>query len=151
MAASAFLVIPSASHYRNDCNGGFSGSSFISHLIAMCVLLCGGGYLSIWSQQELSNGISLDRWTEEQLRPVRMFSKSRIATMVPVAVMVLALALYVRKNSAAHHSFATGYWFCFVLCNGLMGLRRSLAAPKDSHSAPWLETSAPLRSEHWGE
>lgn len=150
IAASAFLIIPARKLYWHYGNDGFFGV-VIANFIVMLALLGGGWYLSYRSQQELSKGIQFDRWTEEQLHPVEVFSKSRIATVAPVAVLVLALALYVRKNSAAHHGFAIGYWFCFVLCNGLMSLRRSLAAPKNSQSAPWLETSAPLRSEHWGD
>jgi hypothetical protein len=141
IAASAFLVISAGSHYRHDGNGGF----LLANLIAMLAFLCGGWYLSIWAQLELSNGIQLDRWTEEQLHPVRIFSESWIAKGTPIALAVIGIALFL------HHSGSIGFWVCFVLSNGLMALRHSLAAPNDSQSTSWLESSAPLQSEHWGE
>lgn len=157
IAASAFLVVPVASHYRNGENGGFTGGSFVVHLVAMLAFLCGGWYLSFWSQQELSNGIASDRWTEQQLRPVRAFSESRIlAAVAPIALLVLGIVFYLIETSDRHHSSSIGFWVCFILSHGLMALNRSLAPPRcgtsrDSQSALWLESSAPLRSEHWGD
>lgn len=151
IAASAFLVIPAASHYSNGYNGGFFGSSFIARLIAMLAFLCGGWYLSIWSQQELSNGIQLDRWTEEQLHPILAFSDSRISKIALVVLAIIGIVFYLREIPFLHHSGSSGFWICFVLCNGLMSLKRSLAPPNDSQLRPWLETSAPLQSDHWGK
>jgi hypothetical protein len=151
IAASAFLVVPVAIHFRDHGNGRFSSGIVIANVICMLVVLCGGGYLSLWSQQELSNGISLDRWSEEQLRPVRAFSESRIAKVAPVVLLILGVVLYLTEAACLHRSVSIGFWVCFVLCNGLIGLRSSLAAPEDSPSVLWLETSEPLRSEHWGE
>lgn len=152
MVASAFLVVPLGSHYRNGSSGGFSGSDYVAHLIATLAFLCGGWCLSIWSQRELSNGMTSDRWTEEQLRPVRAFSESRIsAKAAPIALLVLGIVLYLIETSDRHHNISIGFCVCFALSHGLMALNRSLAAPKDSQSALWLTTSAPLRSEHWGE
>ncbi len=151
IVASTFLVIPAASHYRNDCNGGFFGSSFIAHLVAMLAFFCGGGYLSIWAQQELSNGIQLDRWTEEQLHPMRVFSESWLATVVPAALLIVGIVLFLIETSSLHHSASIGFWVCFVLNYGLMSLKRSLAAPNPSQPASWLQSSAPIQSEHWGD
>jgi hypothetical protein len=149
IAASAFLVIPIARHFRHD--GSFGGLVLASDIV-MLAFLCGGGYLSFWSQQELSSGIPVERWTEEQLRPVRAFSESPIlAKVTPIALLVLGIVFYLIETSDRHHSFSMGFWVCFVLNYGLMLLNRSLAAPKDSQSASWLHSSAPLRSEHWGE
>jgi hypothetical protein len=152
MVASAFLVVPFGSHYRNGCNGGFSGNNYVAHLMATLAFLCGGWCLSIWSQRELSNGMASDRWTDEQLRPVRALSGSgMLVTVAPIALLVLGIVLYLIETSDRDHSISIGFCVCFALSHGLMALNRSLAAPKDSQSALWLETSAPLRSEHWGE
>lgn len=152
IAASAFLVFLVAERFRDRGHGGSLGGMIIANIIALLAFLCGGWYLSFWSQQELSNGIASDRWTEEQLRPVRAFSESRILAMVaPLALLVLGVAFYLIETSGWHHSGSIGFWVCFILSHGLMALNRSLAAPKDSQSTLWLETSAPLQSEHWGE
>jgi hypothetical protein len=152
IAASAFLVVPIAIHFQGYGNGGPLKGIEIANLIGMLAFLCGGWYLSFRAQQELNSGISLDRWTEEQLRPVRVFSEGRIlAKVAPIALLVLGIVLYLIETSSLHHSGSIGFWVCFVLCHGLMALNRSLATPKDSQSALRLESSAPLRSEHWGE
>jgi drug/metabolite transporter (DMT)-like permease len=152
IAVSAFLLLPIAIHFRDHGHGGSLGGIIIANLIGMLAFFGGGWYLSFWSQLELSNGIASDRWTEEQLRPVRAFSESRIlAKVAPIALLVLGIVLYLIEASDRHHSSSIGFWVCFVLSNGLIALNRSLAPPSDSQSAPWLETSAPLRSEHWGE
>ncbi|MDW5267777.1 MULTISPECIES: hypothetical protein [Acidobacteriaceae] len=150
IVASAFLVVPHGSHYRGDCNGGFLGFSFISHLIVMCMFFGGGGYLGWWAQQELTCGIRLERWNEEQLRSIRKYSESWVAKTGPIILLFVGVVFYLTETSQ-HHSSSVVYWVCFVLCHGQMALNRSLAPPIDSQSASRLESSAPLRSEHWGE
>lgn len=151
IAASAFLVIPVALHHRSGNNGGFFGSSFFAGFIPFVVVFCGGEYLSIWSPQELRNGIQLDRWSQEQLNPVRLFSESRIARIAPIALLVIGIVLFLIETCSLHHSSSVGFWVCFILSNGLIALNRSVAPPRDSQPALWLESSAPLQSEHWGE
>jgi len=151
IAASAFLVVPTALHHRSGNNGGFFGSSFVAGFIPFMAVLCGGEYLSIWSSQELSNGIQLDRWTEAQLHPVRLFSESRIARIAPIALLVIGIVLFLIETCSLHHSSSGGFWVCFILSHGLIALNRSLAPPRDSQPALWLESSTPLQSEHWGE
>jgi hypothetical protein len=152
MVVSAFLVVPVGSHYRNGCNGGFSGNNYIIHLIAMLAFFCGGWYLSFWSRQQLRKGMASDRWIEEQLRPVRAFSESCIlAKVAPIALLVLGIVLYLIETPDGHHSSSVGFFICFILSQGLMALNRSLKPARNSQSVSWLDSSAPLRSEHWGE
>ncbi len=61
IAVSAFLVIFLEIHFRHHGNGGSLSGIDIANLIAILAVMGGGWYLTIWSQQELSNGIQLDR------------------------------------------------------------------------------------------
>ncbi|MEO6817460.1 MAG: hypothetical protein ABI177_12250 [Edaphobacter sp.] len=152
ITSSAFVVTFLEIPFRHHDNGGSLSGIDIVNLIAILAVMGGGWYLTIWSQQELSNGIQLDRWTEEQLRPARSFSESRLlAKVAPIALLVLGIVFYLIETSDRHHSSSIGFWACFWLSNGLTSLSRSLAPPKDSQSASWLQSSAPLRSEHWGD
>jgi hypothetical protein len=147
IAASAFFLAPI---YRHLHNASFRTGSSVSLLIAMMAILCGGGYLSIWTNQELKNGVQAARWSDAQLRPLRSFFNSwhvKIASGALIAALLVLLVVDVVHSNP--HSFSP-FWACFILNQGLTSLRGSLAEPKPSQQSR-LYPAAPLQSEHWGE
>lgn len=134
------MVLPVTSHYSNS----------IARFVAMFALLGAGYYLTVRAQQELSKGIQLERWTDDQLHSLRKFSESWPAKII-LAVLIAGMVFFLANPLSRHHSTSAGFWALFVLCNGLTSLQRSLAAPKPSQPASWLQSAAPLQSEHWGD
>lgn len=148
IAASAFLGAAAASHYRNFCNGVFFGSSFISYFIPMMAIVCGGGYLTIWVQRELKDGIQSYRWTDAELSSVRNLFESwpvKIASAALLSALLIVLAI-----ALVHPHFGPVFVACFLLSHGSSSLKSSLTTPKLSQP-PWLQGAVPLKSEHWGD
>lgn len=151
LVAGTFLVIPNGSHYRGGCYGGFLGFSFLSHLIGMFMLFGVGGYLGWWAYLELTCGIRLERWNEEQLRTMRKLSQSWPAQRAPFMLLGLGVISFLFETCYLNHTVSLGFWICFVLNYGVAGVLRSLAPPRSAEqTTSWLHSSAPLQSDHWG-
>ena len=150
MMSVAFVVLGLAGHHGNH-GVGLLHRGLGNYLIASLMLLCGGAFLSIWEQQELSNGVQSARWTDAELSFVREIFGGWVNNIALFILMGMGMMALLMDRSHQHRNVSMVFWVCFVLGNGLMSLKRALVAPPPSQPQTWLQPSAPIHSEHWGE
>ena len=116
-------------------------------LIPALVLLACGFTINLKFISILKDGVQSHRWTEEQLRSLRIVLESPYCAVVNVSLLVA----YVMFQFVMPHK-GLG-WFCFLLS---MALSQVIGAvrrprPKPSNSLPSWRDLSPIHSDHWGQ
>ncbi|HEV2577404.1 MAG TPA: hypothetical protein VGU25_09360 [Acidobacteriaceae bacterium] len=111
--------------------------------------LCIPGILIAFSAiGSLRKGIQNQRWSEEQIEPLRSWLESSYTTAL---LIVFALSYLIGWALLAR--FRTGGFVALVLGQLLSQLRwavRRPPAPRSGLIANWRDQLAPIHSEHWG-
>lgn len=150
MMACCYLLASEVGQSLHLRQVGLVHSGFIVYVIALAVFFGSGAYLSIWAQEKLRNGVQSDRWNDTELSPVRVLFGSWPARIGPWVLIGTGLVMILVDSAHPHHGFMQGFWVCFLLNQGLMSLTRSLTPSSPSQPISWLQSSMPLRSDHWG-
>lgn len=118
-------------------------------LLACAALALGGLVLVYYPTYQLRRGVENDRWSEEELGPLRRATEHPAWFAATFLLVIAMLASLVVVNS--HRPF---FWGVFVLLQPLSQLSSAVRRPpKAAGHAARLDWSKvpPLQSDHWGE
>jgi hypothetical protein len=106
----------------------------------------GGIAISLWAESRLRGGANRFIWTEAELTSLRKgLGHSAWAWMA-----LAASCAYADMIVAHHWRYAIWFYFMLFPLQTLLRLNQIVKPPTKSEGLLNLTTSAPIRSEHWG-
>ncbi len=117
-------------------------------LTAIFLPLVVGGVVAWRAERWLRKGIRSERWSQEELEPVRrMLEDSAFTCLLVVPILVWAVSFL---RSGFHISGL--FWMCMMPVQMISRLRTMVARPRGAVGGVRIDWKAmkPIRSEHWG-
>lgn len=137
-AGSFFVILP-----VRLCGPGSIAPLF--WFLAVVATLGAGFYLEMQAESKLRDGIAFERWTADELSPLRRVFRPRFFVPVSIALLAAAVVLLIFDR---HHSGRV--WPFILLSQSLTRVVGVLKEPRPGAPRPDWRSFAPIHSDNWG-
>jgi hypothetical protein len=140
--ASSSFIVPVTSNQRFCSMGWLGRLLLLLPFFAACITL------TLMAESRFKDGVRNNRWSEEEIAPVREVLLSPWWTFFSVVTLIASgILMFVSA-----HSYRDIGWALFVIGQSATRLQTAFRQPTPKNpSGPDWKSFSPIRSEHWGE